>query len=82
MSEFVTLLVHQGVMQGVFEIGSLFWAHKNWHPNFDKVAKNKVFTKPLVSRHRANHKLSHMCIKHCKPVFVVIIDGFLHFNIS
>ena len=27
----------QGVIQGVFEIGNRFWAHKNWRPNFDKV---------------------------------------------
>ena len=56
-------------MQGIFEIGNRFWAHKNWCPNFDKVTKNKVFTKPLISKHRANHKLPPMYIKHCKPVF-------------
>ena len=44
----------QGVIQGVFEISNHFWAHKNWCPNFDKLAKNKVFTKPLINKHGAN----------------------------
>ena len=74
------------VIQGVFEIANRFWARKNRRPNFDKLIKNKVFTKPLLSEHRANHKLPSMYVKHCKPVFqfvfVVIIDDFLHFNIS
>ena len=59
----------QWVIQCIFEIGNCFWAHKNQHPNFDKLTKNKVFTKPLISKHRANHKLPPMYIKHCKPVF-------------
>ena len=80
-------LLHQGVMQGVFQIGNHFWVHENQCPNFDKLTKNKVFTEPLISKHRANHKLPPIYIKHCKPVFwfvfVVIIDGLiLHFNIS
>ena len=29
----------QGVIQALFEIGSQFWAHKNWRPNFDELAK-------------------------------------------
>ena len=59
----------QGVIQGVSKIGNSFWAHENRRPNFDKLTKNKVFTKPLISKHRANHKLPPMHIKHCKPVF-------------
>ena len=30
---------HKGVIQAVFEIGSQFWTHKNWRPNFDELAK-------------------------------------------
>ena len=56
-------------MQDVFEIGNRFWTRENRRPNFDKLTKNKVFTKPLISKHRANHKLPPMYIKHCKPVF-------------
>ena len=56
-------------MQDVFEIGNRFWTRENRRPNFDKLTKNKVFTKPLMSKSRANHKLSPMYIKHCKPVF-------------
>ena len=59
----------QGVIQSVFEIGNRFWARENWRPNFDKLTKNKVFTKPLITKHRPNHKLPPMYIKHCKPVF-------------
>ena len=54
----------QGVIQCIFEVGNCFWAHKNQHPNFDKLTKNKVSNK-----HRVNHKLPPMYIKHCKPVF-------------
>ena len=53
-----------GVIQDVFEVGNYFWAHKNRHPNFDKLTKNKV-----LNKHRANHELPPMYIKHCKPVF-------------
>ena len=59
---------NQGVIQGVFEIINRFWAHKNRRPNFDKLTKNKVFTKALISKGRANHKLPPMYIKHYKPV--------------
>ena len=58
-----------GVIQGVYEIGNRFWARKNRHQNFDKLTENKVFTKPLISKHKANHKLHPMYIKHCKLVF-------------
>ena len=53
----------QGVIQGVFEIGNRFWAHENWRPNFGKF-KNKFFTKSLISKLRANHKLPPMYKKH------------------
>ena len=59
----------QGVIQGIFEIGNSFWAHKDWCPNFDKLTKNNVFTEPLISKHRAKHIFPPMYIKHCKPVF-------------
>ena len=45
----------QGVIQGVFEIGNHFWVHKNRHPNFNKLTKNKVFTKPLIIKHGAKN---------------------------
>ena len=45
----------QGIIQGVFEISNRFWTNKNRHPNFDKLTKNEVFTKPLISKHGANH---------------------------
>ena len=45
----------QGVIQGVFEIGNHFWVHKNRHPNFNKLTKNKVFTKPLMIKHGAKN---------------------------
>ena len=38
----------QGIIQGVFEIGNRFWARKNRRPNFDKLTKTKIFTKPLI----------------------------------
>ena len=57
-----------GVIQDVFEIGNCFWVRENSRPNFDKLTKIKVFTKPLISKHRANHKLSPMYIKHDTPV--------------
>ena len=47
-------------IQDIFEIGNRFWAHENQRPNFDKLTKNKVFTKPLINKHRANHKLPPM----------------------
>ena len=47
----------QGVIQGIFEIGNRFWAHENHRPNFDKLTENKTFTKPFISKHKANHKL-------------------------
>ena len=59
----------QGVIQGVFEIGNRFWARENRRPNFDKLTENEVFTKPLISKHKANHKLPPMYIKRCKLVF-------------
>ena len=71
----------QGVIQGIFEIGNCFWVHENRCPNFDKL-KNKIFTKHLIRKHRANHTLPPMYAKYCKPVFqfvfVAIIDDFLH----
>ena len=83
---FNTCVYISGVIQGIIEIGNHFWAPKNLCQNFDKLTKNKVFTKPSKAKHRANHKLPSMYIKHCKPVFwfvfVVIIENFLHFNIS
>ena len=60
LPDIVTLtgcVIYQGIIQGVFEIGNCFWAHKNWHPNFDKLTKNKIFTKALINKHRASHKL-------------------------
>ena len=56
--------VWQGVIQGVFEIGNRFWAHENRCPNFDKLTKNKVFTKNLIIKNEAKHKLPPMYIKH------------------
>ena len=56
----------QGVIQGVFEISNRFWAHENRRPNFDKLTKHK---EPLINKHKANHKLPPMYIKHCKLVF-------------
>ena len=70
----------QRVIQDVFEVGNRFWAHKNQHPNFDKLTKNKV-----LNKQKANRKRPPMYIKHCKPVFkfvFVIIEDFLHLNIS
>ena len=61
--------LYLGVIQGIFEISNHFWANKNHHPNFDKLTKNKVFTKPLTGKQNANHKLPSMYTKHCKPVF-------------
>ena len=34
---------YQEVIQTVFEIGSQFWAHKNWPPNFDELTKKGNF---------------------------------------
>ena len=56
----------QGVIQGVFEISNRFWAHENRRPNFGKLTKHK---EPLISKHKANHKLPPRYIKHCKLVF-------------
>ena len=36
-----SFVFRQGVIQAVFEIGNRFWAHRNLHPNFDKLPKNK-----------------------------------------
>ena len=58
-----------GVIQGVFEIGNRFCVRENGRQNFDKLTKNKVFAKHLISKYRANHKLPPMYIKHCKLVF-------------
>ena len=72
---------YQGVIQVIFQIGYHFWADENWHPNFHKLTKDKVFTNPLISKHGTNDKLPPMYIKQCRAfVFVVIIDDFLHFN--
>ena len=43
--------------------------NENLPPNFDKLTKNNVFTKPLISKHRANHKRLPMYIKDCKSEF-------------
>ena len=37
-----------GVPQTVLEISSQFWAHKNWRPNFDELAKK--ITKPQFDK--------------------------------
>ena len=29
---------YQGIIQTTFEISNRFWAHQNWHPNFDELA--------------------------------------------
>ena len=38
----------QGIIKGVLEIGNRFWACENRRPNFDKLTKTKIFTKPLI----------------------------------
>ena len=60
---------NHGVIQSVYEIGNHFWACENWCRNSDKLTENKVFSKPLISKHKSNHKLHPMYIKHCKLVF-------------
>ena len=43
--------------------------HENRGPNFDKLTKNNVFTKPLMNKQTANHKFPPMYMKDCKPAF-------------
>ena len=59
----------QGIIQGVFEIGNRFWACQNRRPNFDKLTKTKIFTKPLIIITEPVIKTTPMYIKHWKPVF-------------
>ena len=33
-------------IQAVVEIGNRFWAHQNWHPNFDELISQKNLIKP------------------------------------
>ena len=61
-----------GVILAVFEIGSLFWAQKNWCPNFDELEKK---TKPrfIASANtfdccfRTNILSFHSSISNCSP---------------
>ena len=50
-------IASQGIIQGISETGNYFWACENQRPNFDKLTKTKIFTKPLINKHRASHKL-------------------------
>ena len=54
------MVMSQGVIQGIFEIGNRFWAHENHRPNFDKLTENKIFTTPFISNTKPIINFSHV----------------------